>query len=67
MTFAIKNKRTSKYVYGTDYRHFPPTQRTSTDKMLLYDSREDAEMDFRHRRCGKDYIVIAVIVTETDT
>lgn len=64
MTFAIKNIKTGKFVFGTDYRYFPPRQRTSTDKMLLYDSREDAEIDFIHRRCNKNYCVVGVIVTE---
>ena len=64
MTFAIKNPKTGKFVFGTDYRYFPPHQRTSNEKMILYDCREDAEIDFRSRKCGKDYCIVGVIITE---
>ena len=58
--WAIRNKRTKKWLYGTDYRHSPPTQRTSYDIALLFENSLDAENAFRWRKCGKDYEVIPV-------
>lgn len=59
---AIQNVRTGKFVYGTDYRYCPPRQRTSTNKMLVYDDLFTAKLDFLQRKCGKDY-KIAVLKT----
>ena len=32
--YAIQNIRTGKFVYGTDYRFYPPHQRTSKTNCL---------------------------------
>ena len=60
--FAIQNIKTKKFVFGTDYRYFTKTgkhnQRTSREKMLTYDDYYDAAMDFRKRRCGRDYRIV---------
>ena len=53
--YAIQNIKTGKFVYGTDYRYSPRRQRTSIDQMLTYDSLYNAQCDFLHRGCGKDY------------
>lgn len=54
--YAIINERTGKWVYGTDFeRH---TQRTSYERALLFESLEDAELEFKRRRCGKDYKIV---------
>lgn len=58
--FAIINKRTLKFVYGTDYRYHPYHQRTSYDWMITMQDREDAEYEFRHRQCGKDYVIVEI-------
>lgn len=58
MMYAIRNRRTKKWVYGTDYRYHPYHQRTSKDQAITYDDLEYAEWDFRHRKCGKDYEII---------
>ena len=58
--WAIRNKRTRKWVYGTDYRHYPPTQRTSEDKALILETAEEAEAEMRYRRCGKSYEAVPV-------
>lgn len=55
---AIQNIKTGKFVYGTDYRHYPPHQRTSYDQMLTYENLFFAENDFKKRRCGKDYRIV---------
>lgn len=62
-TWAIINKRTGKFVYGTDFRYSPRRQRTSLYKAILYDFRFDAEVDFERRRCGKDYKIVPVQIT----
>ena len=58
--FAIRNKRTGTWLYGTDYRYMPHKQRTSEDRAQTWETREDAEYEFRHRQCGKDYEVVPV-------
>lgn len=62
--FAIQNIKTGKFVYGTDYRYFPPHQRTSRNRALTYDSLASAKADFRGRRCGKDYRVVCLKTIE---
>ena len=58
--WAIRNKRTRKWLYGTDYRHYPPTQRTSDNKALILETVEEAEYEMRHRKCGLSYEVVPV-------
>ena len=60
MSWAIRNRKTRKFVYGTDYRFFPPHQRTDYNKAILYGTQEEAESDLRWRRCGKFYEVVPV-------
>lgn len=60
MMFAIMNSRTFKWVYGTDFRRQPHIQRTSFDKALIFESREEAEIEFKRRQCGKDYMIYSV-------
>lgn len=65
MTWAIKNKRTGKYVYGTDYdRNGPPIQLTSFQKALLFDDERECLHAMRHRRCGGDYGAVEVYLCE---
>ena len=58
--YAIRNRRTKKYVYGTDRRYFPRHQRTSAEKALIYETYSEAEHDFMARQCGKEYEIIPV-------
>ena len=62
--YAILNIKTSKFLYGTDYRYFPPHQRTSRNQALTYDSLARAKADFRGRRCGKNYRVVCLKTIE---
>ena len=55
--FAIQNRRTGKFVYGTDYC-YPRHQRTDFERMLTYDEYRFAECDFLSRGCGKDYRIV---------
>lgn len=58
--YAIRNKRTRKWLYGTDYRFYPPKQRTSFDRAMIFESEEEATVSFRLRSCGKAYEIIPV-------
>lgn len=62
--WAIRNKRTRKWLYGTDYRHYPPTQRTSENKAMLFETCEEAEAEMRYRKCGLSYKAVPVILEE---
>jgi len=56
--YAIQNIKTGKFVYGTDYRHYPRHQRTSFEQLLTYSEYFFAECDFLSRGCGKDYRIV---------
>lgn len=56
--YAIQNIKTGKFLYGTDYRYFPPHQRTSFEQMLTFDEYFYAECAFISRRCGRDYRIV---------
>ena len=58
--YAIRNKKSKHFVYGTDYRYYPPHQRTSENKALLYDCYASALFDFNKRHCGKNYEIVPV-------
>lgn len=62
--WAIRNKRTKKWLYGTDFRHVPHTQRTSHEQVLTFEYLEEAEYQFKRRQCGKDYKIVAVRIEE---
>ena len=62
--YAIRNKRTKKWVYGTDYRYSPRRQRTSFDRALTYKDYDHAEIDFMCRQCGTNYEIVPVVITE---
>lgn len=62
--FAILNKKTKKWVYGTDYRYSPSRQRTSLHQALTFDSYDAALIAFKSRRCGKSYVIVEVKLME---
>ena len=62
--FAIQNIKTGKFVYGTDYRYFPPHQRTSHNQALTYETLAYAKSDFQYRQCGKQYRVVCLKTIE---
>ncbi|HEM3710144.1 TPA: hypothetical protein U1D09_000265 [Streptococcus suis] len=59
-TFCIMNKRTGKFIYGTDYRYSPPHQRTSDSQALTYSSKLKATLELEERGCGREYVVVQV-------
>ena len=63
--YAIINKKTKKFVCGTDRRQFYSKTRsfkqiTSTEQALTYEHKEYAEMDVMGRRMSSDYEVVEV-------
>lgn len=69
--YAIRNKRTGKWLYGTDYRyhyhragHDRPSrrQRTSNERVMTWETRQQAEIELVARGCGEDYEVVPVRV-----
>lgn len=55
--FAIQDTKTGKWVYGTDFRYNPPHQRTSNNRVMIWDSVTDALFEYKRRKCGKKYKV----------
>jgi len=67
--WAIRNKRTKKWLYGTNFdRNGRPYQLTSFDCVMTWDEYSGAEIEYRQRRCGKDYelVPIKIEVAEYD-
>jgi len=62
--YAIINKRTKKWLYGTDYRYSPNHQRTSHERVLVFEDFESAKAEFIVRKCGKDYDIVPIAVFE---
>lgn len=64
--YAIQNKRTKQFVYGTDFRYDPTHQRCSFNQCIIFDTYESAEAAMLLRRCGKSYRVIPVKIVEVE-
>lgn len=69
--YAIINKKTKKFVCGTDRRQFYPQTRTfkqitSEHQALTYSDKEFAEIDMMSRRMSRDYEVVEVKLTIVD-
>lgn len=63
--YAIKNRKTNKWVYGTDYRYHPHQQRTSYEALIVFSTYDDdAVREFNHRQCGKDYDIVPIMIVE---
>ena len=62
--FVIRNKKTGKWVYGTDHRYNPHHQRTSDKRALTFEDLDEAKHQFKMRQCGKDYEVVKVRLVE---
>lgn len=73
--YAIRNKKTKKWVYGTDFEeafyydnqptfyshaYISYSQRTSFDQALTFDTLSYAIAEFNHRGCGNDYEIVKV-------
>ena len=63
--WAIRNKRTKKWLYGTNFdRNGRPQQRTSFEWVMTWDEYNRAEIEYQRRRCGKDYEIVPVKIVE---
>ena len=74
--YAIRHKKTKKWVYGTDFRmrhprmtarkisgkYYSHEQFTSEDKALLFGDYLTSQVDFEYRGCGKDYEIVEVVL-----
>ena len=63
--YAIRHKKTKKFVYGTDYRQYyngtkTHKQRTSSNQALTYADKDYAEIDMLTRGMSKDYEIVEV-------
>lgn len=58
--YAIINKRTKKWLYGTWWQNGRIVQRTSEDNAKLFEWHFEAETEFKRRCCGKDYKIVPV-------
>lgn len=66
MSYAIKNKRTGRFVYATDYRYHPPHQMTSRYRALLFSDYESADMARKSRQCTSYYEIVPVEIKEKE-
>ena len=62
--YAIRNKRTKRWLYGTWHQDGRIVQRTATDKAMLFDDFSVAKAEFEIRRCGKNYEIVPVRLVE---
>lgn len=60
MPYAIQNKRTKKFVFGTDWRFSPPHQITESEVGMIFTEKFDAEITMSVRKCGKEYEVVEI-------
>ncbi|MBC1459359.1 hypothetical protein [Listeria newyorkensis] len=59
--YAIRHKRTKKFVYGTDKRYPGFRQRTSDSTALLFESYFTAHFEFKERKVSnKLYEIVPV-------
>lgn len=58
--YAIRNKRTGEWIYGTDFNYSPPMQRTSSEQVMTFDSAYRAEFEYSQRQCDEDYEIVKV-------
>lgn len=78
--YAIRNRKTKKWVYGTDFRmkhprmkkreisgkNFSHEQKTSFNKALIFGDLIEAQVEFEYRACGRDYEIVEVYLYAKD-
>lgn len=62
MPYAIWNSKYKKWLYGTDFRCFPRRQILDDDTPMLWRWEEQAQYEYTHRNCGKEYKIVMVQV-----
>lgn len=58
--YAIRHKKTNKWVYGTDYRYDPPRQKTSENNALLFEYDFQVETALLTRKMNNNYEIVEV-------
>ncbi|EHT9650996.1 hypothetical protein ABZU90_000517 [Listeria monocytogenes] len=69
MMYAIRHKRTKKFVYGTDKRYSKFRQRTSNEQALLFESYFTAHTAFKDRQVSHmlyEIVPVELIVKEAE-
>lgn len=61
--YAIINKKTKKFLYGTNHKRYPYSQKTSKSKMLTFETFEEAFIDLKLRECGSCYSICRISVS----
>lgn len=63
--FAIQNKATSRYVTGTSFSEVKTWQKTSKCEAITWSTRQEAEEEFKRRKCGKSsYKIVQLNIGE---
>ena len=63
--WAIKNKHTNEWVYGTCFGYPKNTQRTSNEKAMLFEDEREVLTEFERRDCGGDFEICEVKLVVT--
>ena len=67
MPYAIRNRRTKKWWYGTDYITRPERQQMSTEKCYLFDNEEFARLIMISRgMTSRTYEIVKVKIVEVE-
>jgi len=61
--YAIINTKTKKFVYDTDFSKKTPMQKSSSNMILLFDTKKEAEKAYKTRQCGKTYKICEINFT----
>lgn len=62
--WAIRNKRTRKWLYGTDYSGKKIHQRTSEERCMVFETEQIARAEMRWRKCGVNYEAVPIRIEE---
>ena len=61
MFYAIRNKKTKRYITGTDYRYYPPHQRTNAYFPPLLFTEYNLYREIMHRKISSRYYEVVTV------
>lgn len=61
MFYAIRNKKTKRYITGTDYRYYPPHQRTNAYFPPLLFTEFNLYREIKHRKISSRYYEVVTV------
>lgn len=62
--YAIRNKRTKKWLFKTDFERGVAKHRTSENKAIIYPTYESADCEFKLRGCSaREFEIVHVELT----